>query len=312
MSKLFLIIFIGLAVIMIALAVVNAKTRSALAPFDEQAQSLAPFDYITLSHGPVHYRWQGPEDGPVVVMVHGFSTPMFIFEQNAEALIAAGYRVLRFDHFGRGWSARPNAAYDRDFYDTTLLELLDQLAPATPIHLMGLSMGGIISAEFAARHPERVRSLTLFVPAGLDIQDMGFAGQLVKIPILGTYIWNKRVIPSFKTAPKQDDVPPSHRLQGDVAVQYGYRGTSEALRQTLLNLPMSGQDDRFRAVAAHQIPTLAIFGADDLTVPISSAGRLAEAMPEAQIEVIAGGEHTVNFDHFPEVNTILMKWIKQR
>lgn len=308
-----LIVATGVLVIigLIILSYVNARQQAALLPFDAEAQKLAPYAYIDLDDGPLHYRWQGDENGAIIVMVHGFSTPLFIFEQNAEALVAAGYRVLRFDHYGRGWSARPDARYDRDFYDRVLVQLLDRLVPDQPVHLMGLSMGGVITAEFSARHPERVKTLTLFVPAGLDILDMGITGKLIQWPIIGRYLWNNRAIPGLKVTPKPAQFPPSHHLQGDLATQYRYRGTSEALRRTLRNLPMSGQDDRFRAAAAHHIPTLAIFGALDSTVPISSARRLAAAMPEVQIEVFENGEHTVNFDHFPDVNAVLLNWLNQ-
>ncbi len=311
MAKILAIIGIVLVIGLIFLAFVNARQWMALTPFDTAAQKLAPFDYVELSHGPVHYRWQGDENGPVIVMVHGFSTPLFIFEQNAAALAAAGYRVLRFDHYGRGWSARPSARYDKDFYDTTLLQVLNQLVGAQPVHLMGLSMGGIITAEFTARHPERVKTLTLFVPAGLDIRDMGLTGKLLQWPIIGTYLWNNRAVPGLKITPKPAEFPPSHHLQGDLAVQYQYRGTAMALLQTLRHLPMSDEDHRFGAVAAHKIPTLALFGAIDSTVPIASAARLEKVMPEADIEIFETGEHTVNFDHFPEVNVRLLSWLAQ-
>ena len=73
---------------------------------DAAARAEAPGDFLQATDGQIHYQARGPEDGNVIVMVHGFSTPAFIFEQNADALSAAGFRVVQFDHFGRGWSDR--------------------------------------------------------------------------------------------------------------------------------------------------------------------------------------------------------------
>ena len=122
-----------------------------LKPLNDAARAEAPGSFAALSHGQIHYRLEGPENGPLVVLVHGFSTPNFIYQQNVEALNAAGFRTLRFDHYGRGWSDRPSTKYDIDFYDTALVELLAHVGIDEPFGLVGLSMGGPIVAEFTAR-----------------------------------------------------------------------------------------------------------------------------------------------------------------
>ena len=161
-----------------------------LKPLNDEARRSAPGAFADLSDGKLHYRLEGPEGAPLVVLVHGFSTPNFIYEQNVEALNAAGLRTLRFDHFGRGWSDRPSGKYDVDFYDRALIELLNHVGVDEPFGLAGLSMGGPIVAEFTARHPERVNKLVLLVPAGLDLasSDSG-AAKLVQMPIIGDFLW---------------------------------------------------------------------------------------------------------------------------
>ena len=69
----------------------------------------------------------------------------------ARSFVRSGFRTLRFDHFGRGWSDRPSGKYDVDFYDRALIELLDHVGVDEPFGLAGLSMGGPIVAEFTAR-----------------------------------------------------------------------------------------------------------------------------------------------------------------
>jgi len=78
----------------------NATTR---AQFNES--------FIEPESGTVHYELGGPASGESVVLVHGFSVPACIWDPTFEFLTSAGYRVLRFDLYGRGHSDRPDLAY---------------------------------------------------------------------------------------------------------------------------------------------------------------------------------------------------------
>lgn len=280
-----------------------------LKPLNDDARSKAPGAFASLSDGELHYRLEGPEDGALVVLVHGFSTPNFIYEQNVEALNAAGLRTLRFDHFGRGWSDRPPGKYDVEFYDRSLIELLDHLQIDTPFGLAGLSMGGPIVAEFTARHPERVDRLVLLVPAGLDLAgaDSG-AAKLVQMPIIGDFIWRMFGKGILLGDPQYDEsaLAAEDRLQGDVTEQLQYRGYLQALLSSLRHMPMSGREDTFERVAATGVPVLAIYGAEDETVLISSAEKLQALIPDADVRVLEEGEHGLNYQHHKTVNPWLV------
>ncbi|MEM9226150.1 MAG: alpha/beta hydrolase, partial [Pseudomonadota bacterium] len=263
-----------------------------------------------LDAGRIHYRWDGPEDGPVIVMVHGYSTPNFVFHQNVDALTGAGFRVLRYDHFGRGWSDRPRVKYDTEFYDQELLQLLDRLGVIAPIGLVGLSMGGPITAEFTARRPERVRKLFLFVPAGFDVPGgEGVAAALVRTPIIGDWIWRMFGKAILLGSYEGNVMPEPHRqLAGDVEVQMAYRGYGYALLSSLRHFPMSGREETYQRLGESGVPVRALFGDLDETVLISSADKLSVAVPAAEIEIIEGGTHQVNFQRYDEVNPRLVDW----
>lgn len=280
-------------------------------PLTEADQAAAPGTFVQVSAGRLHVRTSGPEDGPVVVMVHGFSTPNFVFEQTAGALAAAGFRVIRFDHFGRGWSDRPAGPYDVDFYDRALLDLMDALSLDAPVGLVGLSMGGPIVAEFAASRPERVSSVALLVPAGLDTAGLdGAAGAIVRTPIIGDWFWRVLALPAMMRSPDYDParLQPEARLQGDPFAQAAYRGYGEALLSTLRHMPMTGREETFRALARTGIPVRAIYGREDTTVLISSAEKLAAAMPDAGIRIIEDGGHALVLSHHADVSADLVNW----
>ena len=59
---------------------------------------------------------RSPQKDKIVVLVHGFSSPQFVWDGIAELLVDAGYSVLAYDHFGRGYSERPRIKYDHNLY----------------------------------------------------------------------------------------------------------------------------------------------------------------------------------------------------
>ncbi len=71
---------------------------------------------------------------------------------------------MRYDYFGRSYSDRPKLAYDLATYDGQLTELLDSLGLRGLVDVAGVSMGGVIATNFADKHADRVRSLTLVDP----------------------------------------------------------------------------------------------------------------------------------------------------
>ena len=279
---------------------------------DAAARADAPGAFLEVSGGTLHYLVQGPEDGEIVVMVHGFSTPSFIFEQNAAALVDAGFRVVRYDHFGRGWSDRPKGPYNEEFYDRELMDLLDGLGLSEPVRLVGLSMGGPIVMSFAGRHPERVSDIFLLVPAGLDVTGGNSgAARLVRVPVIGDWIWRVFGRGILLNNPQLDEsaLDPADRLQGDVARQLDYRGYGEALLSTMRHFPMSDRADLFSTVSDKtDIPVMAVYGDADTTVEVSSAAKLEALMPRADVRIITGGTHGLNYQRHAEVNPMLVAW----
>lgn len=105
-----------------------------------------------------HYEVQG--SGPPVVLIHGHSLDLRMWDPQVSALTGAGYRLIRYDIRGHGRTDAPDGGYTLQNYSADLRDLLDHLA-LDRTHLVGLSMGGSIAMQFALDQPDRVRSLTL-------------------------------------------------------------------------------------------------------------------------------------------------------
>ncbi|MCF8469920.1 MAG: alpha/beta fold hydrolase, partial [Parvibaculum sp.] len=139
----------GVAILAVALSLIMlmsywAAGRARL-PLDAEARTALlseglAHNFIDLADGTVHYRLEGPDAAPTIVLIHGFSVPSFVWNDHIAPLTQAGYRVLAYDTYGRGYSDRPNTTYDAELMDRQLAELLAALKIDRRIDLVGYSM----------------------------------------------------------------------------------------------------------------------------------------------------------------------------
>ena len=105
----------------------------------------------------------GPDDGELVVLLHGFPQSAAMWTPQLEALAGAGYRAVAFDQRGYSPGARP--AETGDYRIRFLVDDVLAVAGGRPFHVVGHDWGAVVAWHVAGRHPERVRSLTaLSVP----------------------------------------------------------------------------------------------------------------------------------------------------
>ena len=279
------------------------------AALDAAARSGASGHFVQLQDGVTHYDVSGPDSGQRVLLVHGFSVPSYIWDSTATALSAAGFRVARYDYFGRGYSDRPNVRYTADLYDRQLLQLLDSLGWRQPVDIVGLSMGGPVTAQFVARHPERVRSHTLVDPAA------GTAGRVQRIfrlPLLGPLLWQTLAVPGMADGQLSDFVEPAKwpDWPARYRVQMQYRGFGRALLSTLREREGVVLDSVYAHAGARGKPTLLLWGKEDKTVPIENASSVLKAIPQAQYHPIERAGHLPHMERTDEVNPLLVTFLR--
>jgi pimeloyl-ACP methyl ester carboxylesterase len=116
----------------------------------------------TLDRVGLHYQQLGSA-GPDVVLVHGLGANLAFWALGAAPLLARKARVTTYDLRGHGYSDMPPRGYSFADMAEDLRCLLDALGVESA-HLVGHSFGTGAVLEFAARHPERARSLVLADP----------------------------------------------------------------------------------------------------------------------------------------------------
>ena len=276
---------------------------------DDKARAEAPGSFARLSAGVTHYELAGPEDGPPVVLVHGFSVPSYIWDPVFEALSAAGFRVLRYDLFGRGFSDRPDARYDRELFDSQLAELVDALAIPRPLGLAGLSMGGSIAAVFAARRPEQVSRLALLDPAGLPMPEP-LSIKLVKLPVIGDWLMARIGDKVLLGNLARDMKTPDEAYIEKFKTQMQFKGFKRALLATMRSGVLTDASDAFRAVGRRGIPTLLIWGEEDQVVPFLHNEIVRQFIPQAEFHAIPEAGHVPHLERPDVVNPILIDFFQ--
>jgi pimeloyl-ACP methyl ester carboxylesterase len=282
----------------------NPETSS----LDDTVRTAAPGKFIRLADGLTHYDITGPDTGRTVVLVHGFSVPYYIWDSTATALAKAGYRVVRYDEYGRGYSDRPALDYSADLYDRQLGQLLDSLHIAGPIDLAGVSMGGWVTGTFTGRHPARVRTLTLVDPvAGTS----GPATGAMYWPVIGPYLFQTMAVPAMADGQSGDFVQPSRFP--DWADRYRpqthLRGFGRALLSTRRQMAGISMDSVYQTVGAGGVPTLLLWGVSDKTVPIARSAGVRKAIPAAEYHPIEGAGHLPIIEQAPVADSLLLDFL---
>ena len=270
--------------------------------------------FVALTDGITHYELGGNESGEAIVLVHGYSVPYFIFDPTFEFLCKSGFRVLRYDLFGRGFSDRPNTRYNVDLFLRQLADLLDALRFPRPVNLIGLSMGGPITATFTARRPELVKSLTLIDPAGARSLSQTPMLKLIKLPFMAEAILSFTGGEFFVESNAKDFFDPKlvEQFKSRYRVQMQYKGFLRAMLSSTRNGMLESFIETYRQVGKMDKPVLLFWGRNDTTVPLEHSDDLRAAMPNVEFHIFENCGHIPHYEKPDEVNPVLLEFLKRK
>ncbi|KAA3647132.1 MAG: alpha/beta fold hydrolase [Chloroflexi bacterium] len=277
---------------------------------NNETRQEAPGEFVQLSQGYVHYEQGGPEAGEKVVLVHGLSVPYYIWDPTFEALTGAGFRVLRYDLYGRGYSDRPQVQYDTRLFDGQLMELMNALE-IDKAHLMGLSMGGVIAANFVNRHPERINKLVFIDPAGFDL-GLSWQFNLILLPGFGELIFNLAGDETLLNS-MADDFYLKYYVDEFIECykpQMKFKGFKRALLSTWRNGMLKDDIGLYEPIGKTEREVLLVWGKEDQTVPFKHSSRLVAAIPQIQFHAIDEAGHIPHYELPEVVNPILINYLR--
>jgi pimeloyl-ACP methyl ester carboxylesterase len=293
------VIWLLLIAILVALAVAPFVAEHYRPAMSDGRRGSAPGQFVELSQGVTHYHLSGPATGPLVVCVHGLTTPSFVWAPLAKGLTALGFRVLVYDLYGRGYSDRPQGLQDKGFFNSQLHDLLAELEVQEPFHLIGYSMGGAIGAGFATTYPAKVRRLVLLAPAGMHLGTSPLMRIVKERGVLGTWLMLAAYPYQLRKgirAEREGNSAPKDITEGQEA-QLTFQGFVPAVLSSLRGILRAPMEGEHMAAKRHHLPVLAIWGAEDGVIPASAMGRLAEWNRDVAHEVIEEAGHGLPYTH---------------
>lgn len=252
----------------------------------------------------IHAQEEGDNKKPLALLIHGWSSSRFALSPIVPFL-EKRYHCIAVDLPGYGDSPRLPKRTTIPDYAKAMAELIKAISPDKPVTLIGHSMGGMISLTLTLQHPELVERLVLICPTisgKLSLFINLFASPITTIERFA--IFNRIVSllePYFFWITDRIMRPASFAEDSGLSEDIYKRLRADARR--------SGQG-KVRAECYHAmrkndlrgklggltIPTLAIWGMEDNTVPLRDASALARELPAADLRIIPNAGHWPQFE----------------
>ena len=255
--------------------------------------------FMTASDGcPIHYRLDGPEDAPVVVLSNSLGANISMWEPQMAAL-TGHHRVLRYDNRGHGQSGVPEGPYTLERIARDARELIGELGLGS-VFWCGVSLGGMVGMWLGANASYYLKRAVLANTSPLigprDIWNQRIAaiqadgmGAFAKV---GVTRW---LTPGFAAAHPEI----SDKLAAMIAATppEGYIATATAIRDMNL-LPILGQIT---------IPVLVIAGSADPATPCSMGEQIHSGVAGARFAILEAA-HLSNWEQTEEFNRLILKF----
>jgi pimeloyl-ACP methyl ester carboxylesterase len=237
--------------------------------------------------------WQAGREGSCVLLLHGIGCSVLEWERNIEAL-AVRHRVFALDLLGFGLTDKPSDdTYSLRRLAQFVLDFMTAKA-LSQAHIAGNSLGGRLALECASIAPQRVASLLLVDPAGMDRRETLFEFRLATLPFLGeVFTWPNRL--GTKMLWRKAFAAPSAFVTEELVTAKLWLARQPGAQAAFLKTLRGFLDFRgflpalvaelHAALPGIQAPALVLWGREDRFVPPAHAEVLRRRLPNAQIQI---------------------------
>jgi 3-oxoadipate enol-lactonase len=249
----------------------------------------------------LHYEEYGA--GSPVLLVHGLGSSCRDWEYQIPAL-AGQHRVIAVDVRGHGRSDKPRERYSIAGFSADIEALLDHLHLG-PVHLVGLSMGGMIGFQLAVDQPQLLKSLTIVNSAPQvkvrsfdDLQKLAkrwLLARLLPMETIGKGL-GKNLFPK----------PEQTELRHKVAQRWAQNDKRAYLASMNAIIGWGVQEKLSRITC----PTLIVTADRDYT-PVALKREYAALIPDARLVVIDDSRHATPLDQPKAFNQLLLNFIEE-
>ena len=259
---------------------------------------------ITANGISINYRFDGPEDGPVVMFSNSLISNYSMWDDQLQAIIDAGYRMLRYDQRGHGGTDAPDISYSIEMFAEDVIGLLDALK-IQQVHFVGLSMGGFVAQLLAANYPDRILSVALCDTACVMPPVELWNDRIAQAQSGGTQALADATLGRWFTAPfHQSNSAEINRVRDMINASNvtGYIGCARAIRD------MSQCD----VLGRIKKPCVVVVGESDPACPVTSAEVLHQGIEGSELVIIKQAAHLPNIEKRDEFNSILLEFLSKQ
>ncbi|HYL63876.1 MAG TPA: alpha/beta hydrolase [Candidatus Methylomirabilis sp.] len=249
--------------------------------------------------------WDEQGRGEPVLLVMGLGWASNMWHRTRPAL-ARRFRTIAFDNRGAGRSDVPTGPYAMATMACDAAAVLDA-AGVESAHLVGASMGGMISQEFALQYPKRARSLVLActTPGGPHaVQAEPSALQMLFQRTGGPRERAEAAVPFI-----YDASTPRERIDDDLKVLSEWYPIPEGYMSQLQGILAWEAYSRLPQVS---VPTLIIHGENDGLVPAGNADVIAERIPDSRLVKIPHASHIFMTDQPEQALQAILEFLGAR
>ena len=190
-------------------------------------------NFAELSNGFTYYNIDNRFNENTLVFIHGFSVPSYIWEKTYNSAKEKGFKVIKLDLYGRGFSDNPDLDYTDELFANQVIELLQELQ-ITNATFLGLSNGGRVISKLADIKPNMVEKL-VYVSASSFNNHKNTADKIVSKDEINEFIKNR--YPTISSGQLSDfKYPENYPLWDDKYEELlKFKGFARALISTLKN-----------------------------------------------------------------------------
>ena len=254
----------------------------------------------------IHYEVTGKSGATPVLMIQGLGASKNAWNLQRIAM-ATRFRIISFDNRGAGRSDKPTEPFTLEQMADDALAVLDAAGIETA-HVVGASMGGVISQIVAVKYPHRVRSLTLVCTACRN------------------HPWRQELLQSWaKTAEEKGMIEVgkeaaqwvmSPRSFRRLVPAFTWMGPLAALRPrhsfvSQIDAILNTREDLVDQLSTITAPTMVIVGNQDILTPRGDSEEIAERIPNAELVIISGAAHGLMMEHSSTFNKILIEFLQR-
>jgi 3-oxoadipate enol-lactonase len=245
---------------------------------------------LRVTGGDIAYEVRG--EGPAVLFLHAFPLGLVMWDDQVRALEAT-HTVVRFDARGFGGSPPGEALLTMERVADDAAALLDH-ADVSQAVVCGVSMGGYGAFAMVRRHPDRLRGLVLSdTRAGNDTEDLRRlrSEQASRVLREGSGAIADAFLPRLVGETTHKERPALVARLREIITANPPRGIADALAG------LAARGDSTSTLREVSVPTLLIWGAEDVLSPLEEAEKIKDGIAGSRLEVIPKAGHLSNMEN---------------